>query len=40
VRKTDELVICESCSRILYWPEGLEKKEEAAEPVSSETAKN
>ncbi|MCX6339778.1 MAG: C4-type zinc ribbon domain-containing protein [Candidatus Aureabacteria bacterium] len=38
VRKTDELVICENCSRILYWPEGLEKKEDAAEPVSSETA--
>lgn len=36
VRKTDELVICENCSRILYWPDGLEKKEEAAEPVSSE----
>lgn len=36
VRKTDELVICENCSRILYWPEGLDRKEEAAEPVSSE----
>lgn len=30
VRKTDELVICENCSRILYWPDGLEKKEETA----------
>lgn len=37
VRKTDELVICENCSRILYWPEGLEKKTDAAAPVSSET---
>jgi len=36
VRKADELVICENCSRILYWPEGLGKKEDAAEPVSSE----
>ncbi len=35
VRKA-ELVICENCSRILYWPEGLEKKEDAAAPVSSE----
>jgi predicted nucleic acid-binding Zn-ribbon protein len=36
VRKTDELVICENCSRILYWPEGLEKRNAAAESVSSE----
>lgn len=27
VRKGDELVICESCSRILYWAEGLIEKE-------------
>ncbi|MEI6632350.1 MAG: C4-type zinc ribbon domain-containing protein [Chlamydiota bacterium] len=30
VRKGDELVICESCSRILYWAEGLLEKEPAA----------
>lgn len=29
VHKGDELVICESCSRILYWPEGLIEKEPA-----------
>lgn len=29
VRKGDELVICENCSRILYWPEGLMEKEPA-----------
>ena len=38
VRKTNELVICENCSRILYWPDGLEKKEDAAVPVPSEAA--
>ena len=38
VRKTNELVICETCSRILYWPDGLEKKEDAAVPVPSEAA--
>ena len=32
VRKGDELVICESCSRILYWAEGLVDKEPAAGP--------
>lgn len=30
VRKGDELVICESCSRILYWAEGLVDKGPAA----------
>jgi hypothetical protein len=38
VRKTNELVICENCSRILYWQDGLEKKEETAEPIPSEAA--
>ncbi|MEJ2744441.1 MAG: C4-type zinc ribbon domain-containing protein [bacterium] len=38
VRKTNELVICENCSRILYWQDGLEKKEETAEPVPSDAA--
>jgi predicted nucleic acid-binding Zn-ribbon protein len=36
--RTEELVICESCSRILYWPEGLEKKEESAEAIPSDAA--
>lgn len=38
VRKWDELVICENCSRILYWPEGLAQGEEAARAIPSETA--
>lgn len=38
VRKTDMLVICENCSRILYWADGLKKKEETAAPVPSEAA--
>jgi predicted nucleic acid-binding Zn-ribbon protein len=25
VRKANELVICDNCSRILYWPEGVDK---------------
>jgi predicted nucleic acid-binding Zn-ribbon protein len=40
VRKTDELVICENCSRILYWQGGLEKKEDAVEPATSEAAES
>ena len=28
VRKGTELVICENCSRILYWPEGVARKAE------------
>ncbi|MCX6354651.1 MAG: C4-type zinc ribbon domain-containing protein [Candidatus Aureabacteria bacterium] len=38
VRKLDELVICENCSRILYWADGIAKEGEAAQPVSQETA--
>lgn len=37
VRKGDELVICESCSRILYWAEGLIEKEPAAKVPTLET---
>jgi len=38
VRKLDELVICENCSRILYWADGITKEGEAAQPVPQETA--
>ncbi len=30
VRKSNELVICENCSRILYWPEGIKEITESA----------
>jgi predicted nucleic acid-binding Zn-ribbon protein len=36
VRKGDELVICESCSRILYWAEGLLEKEPATKSAGAE----
>jgi uncharacterized protein len=38
VRKGDELVICESCSRILYWAEGLVEKEPKPESAEKEPA--
>lgn len=38
VRKGDELVICENCSRILYWAEGLVEKEPAAKSPGAEPA--
>jgi predicted nucleic acid-binding Zn-ribbon protein len=38
VRKGDELVICESCSRILYWAEGLVEKEPASKSPGTEPA--
>jgi len=34
VRKGDELVICENCSRILYWADGLVEKEPAVEVLA------
>ncbi|MDD5555747.1 MAG: C4-type zinc ribbon domain-containing protein [bacterium] len=36
VRKWDQLVICENCSRILYWADGLSVAEDAAQPDAVE----
>lgn len=37
VRKLNELVVCESCSRILYWAEGIPKAGEVSEPLPQGT---
>lgn len=36
VRKKDELVICDNCARILYWPEGVEQSGKAGEQPAGE----